>query len=51
VELIMILIFALLFGWWSNYIGDKKGRDNCFWWGFLLGWIGVIITWLLPRKN
>lgn len=45
------MLFIMLFiGWcciWgvaTQNIGKSKGHENCFWWGFLLGLIGLIIV-------
>lgn len=43
----VIVVFAgidAIMGLIAWLIGRAKGRHGCFWWGFLLSWIGVIIV-------
>ena len=41
---IIILIVGVLWGALTNHMGNKKNIPNCFWWGFFLGLIGVIVV-------
>ena len=34
-----------------EYLGGKKGRKNCFWWGFFLGLIGVVVVCCLSDQS
>lgn len=43
-EFLFIIILGLIWGALTNYMGNKKNIDNCFWWGFFLGLIGVIVV-------
>ena len=40
-EIVLFLIVALICGAISKSIG---GRSNDFWWGFLLGIIGIVVV-------
>lgn len=49
----MVIIFVFIFGfiiWGSIWgiatqsIGNSKGISGCFWWGFFLGIIGLIVV-------
>jgi hypothetical protein len=49
VALTLVFIVAVgLFWIWpivlANSIGRRKGRENSWLWGFILGWVGVIIV-------
>lgn len=47
--LVLILVYAFVCGMIGMKIGDGKGRDRAgFWWGFLLGVVGIIVVALLP---
>jgi hypothetical protein len=35
----------------AQMIGNRKGRRFAWVWGVVLGWIGVLIVALLPRKD
>ncbi len=41
---IWIFIVCMIFGAICQSIGKNKGRKGCFWYGFFLGWIGLIIV-------
>jgi hypothetical protein len=50
----MFLLFLLVSWAGSTYaahaLGTRKGRRNCWLWGFLVGWIGVVVVACLgPR--
>lgn len=46
--LIGAIIDGLIFGFVTKKIGENKGYDNQFWWGFWLGVIGVIVVAVKP---
>ena len=46
---ILLFVFAFVCGMVGMGIGRGKGRERSgFWWGFLLGIVGIIIIALLP---
>lgn len=49
--IICAIVSGFIFGIATNVIGDKKGYDTCFLWGFFLGIIGLIIILLRPNKD
>lgn len=44
--LIIILYIGIscIWGIATKNIGESKGHQNCFWWGFFLGIIGLIVV-------
>lgn len=47
VVLMAILVFVLqgcVWGFATNSVGKSRGHQNCFWWGFFLGLIGLIVV-------
>ena len=48
---LLALVDCIIFGGLANYLGNKKNIDNAFWWGFLLGVIGLIIVAGLPTEE
>ena len=56
-ELLIIFIisytfFGIIWGLATQSIGKSKGHQNCFWWGFFLGLIGLIVVVCLnPKTN
>lgn len=52
-----ILVFIFCIGLWigfgflCDYLGKQKGQKNCFWYGFFLGIIGLIIVLCLKDKS
>lgn len=47
VLLIAIFVFVLqgcVWGIATHCIGKSRGHQNCFWWGFFLGLIGLIVV-------
>jgi hypothetical protein len=34
----------------AHALGTRKGRYNCWLWGFLIGWIGVIVVACLKPR-
>lgn len=47
VILIVLIFFIALPIWAAQRIGDRNGRHNAWLWGFLLGWLGVLIVAIL----
>ena len=56
-ELLIIFIisytfFGIIWGLATQSIGKSKGHQKCFWWGFFLGLIGLIVVVCLnPKTN
>ena len=55
-ELLIIFIisytlFGIIWGFATQSIGKSKGHQNCFWWGFFLGLIGLIVVVCLNPKT
>ena len=56
-ELLIIFIFSyaffgIIWGLATQSIGKSRGHQNCFWWGFFLGLIGLIVVVCLnPKTN
>lgn len=44
VYLFIYLIVSCLFGLATTRINENKGYYGGFWWGFFLGWLGVLIV-------
>lgn len=42
--LLILGIQGCTFGIATYYIGKSRGHQNCFWWGFFLGLIGLIVV-------
>jgi hypothetical protein len=45
--LILIVVVGLFWVWpiaLANSIGRRKGRQNSWLWGFVFGWLGVVIV-------
>jgi hypothetical protein len=49
--IIFILIFWIAPVVAAYMIGNRKGRTYGWVWGLFLGWIGVVIVAVLPRKT
>ena len=51
---IFLAIYAavgLVFGWITKQRADAKGYKNGFWWGFLLGLIGLLVIDARPDRG
>ncbi len=48
---VIVLIVWLICGFICEYMGKNKGQKGCFWYGFLLGIIGIIIVACLKDKS
>ena len=42
--ILMLVLQGCTFGIATYYIGKSRGYQNCFWWGFFLGLIGLIVV-------
>lgn len=42
--LLILGVQSCTFGIATFYIGKSRGHQNCFWWGFFLGLIGLIVV-------
>jgi hypothetical protein len=49
--LFLVTIVWLLPIYLAQQIGMSKGRPYSWAWGFCLGWLGVIVVALLPRRE
>ena len=38
------LIGGLLFGFAARHVSESRGEPDGFWWGFWLGWLGLLIV-------
>lgn len=47
--LIVMLIYMSICGFVSKSITSKRGMAGGFWWGFLLGVIGIIVVSVRPK--
>ncbi len=50
-EWILVVVVWLVCGFICEYMGKNKGQKNCFWYGFLLGIIGIIIVACLKDRS
>ena len=48
---IVIIICGVICGIIAKQLGDKKGLNGCFWYGFLLGIIGIVIVACMKEGN
>ncbi len=46
-----LLVASIVFGLICNTISKKRGMENGFWWGFLLGIIGLIVVAVRPNEK
>ena len=51
VYFISYLIVAIIFGFICKAIASGRGMEGGFWWGFLLGIIGIIVVAVRPNEN
>jgi len=42
--IIVYLIHGLLFGYAARRVSEYRGEPDGFWWGFWLGWIGLLVV-------
>tara|TARA_R110000850_G_scaffold10324_8_gene37021 strand:- start:296 stop:598 length:303 start_codon:yes stop_codon:yes gene_type:complete len=47
---VVIFLVTTVFGLITEKMGDNKNISNCFWWGFLLGILGIIIVSLKKKQ-
>lgn len=51
--ILFLFVFCIqgsFFGVATYFVGKSKGHTNCFWWGFFLGLIGLIVVLCLNDK-
>ena len=48
--LIGLLAYMLICGFISKTITANRGMNGGFWWGFLLGVIGIIVVAVRPKE-
>tara|TARA_R110000737_G_C14437115_1_gene460703 strand:+ start:49 stop:312 length:264 start_codon:yes stop_codon:yes gene_type:complete len=51
IGIIGMIVYCIICGALTNYIGNKKNMNNSFWWGFLLGILGLITVAGLPMQK
>jgi len=44
IAIILYLIHGLLFGYAARRVSEYRGEADGFWWGFWLGWLGLIVV-------
>ena len=49
--LLLLLIFAIFWGFVARAIASTRGMEGGFWWGFFLGIIGVIVVAVRPNDT
>lgn len=49
--LMLLLIWALGWGFITSIVSSNKGYDGGFWWGFFLGFIGLIVVACRPENK
>ena len=46
------IVVSCIWGAVTYYVQDNKGySENGFWWGFFLGWIGLVVVLCKPNLN
>ncbi len=50
IELIALLIGCCGWGFVTKKVGENRGHYDCFWWGFWLGPIGLIVVLTKPNN-
>jgi len=43
-SILLYCIWCCIWGLATNSIGESKGYKHCFWWGFFLGLLGLIVV-------
>ena len=51
IALCVFLAQGLVFGFITSAIADSKGYDGGFWWGFFLGFLGLIVVAVRPTMT
>ena len=51
VYLIGVLVYFIMFGLITKYVAESKGYEGGFWWGALLGIIGLLVVGFRPDKK
>ena len=49
--LVIYLIVGLVCGFVSKSINENRGGEGGFWWGFLLGVIGIVVVAVRPMEG
>ena len=49
--IIFYVVYCIVFAYICRYIGLKKNIASGYVWGFLLGFIGIIVVGVLPNQN
>ena len=49
--LVVYLIVGLVCGFVSKSINENRGGEGGFWWGFLLGVIGIVVVAVRPMEG
>lgn len=47
--LVIYLIMAIVCGYIAKSVAANRGMEGGFWWGFLLGIIGIIVVAVRPK--
>lgn len=47
---ILIVVWALVWGFATKTVNENKGYEGGFWWGFWLGFVGLIIIACKPNN-
>lgn len=50
-EILITIAVWIGCGFLCEYLGNQKGQTHCFWYGFLLGVLGIIIVLCLRDKT
>ena len=48
--LIGLLVWRIILGLVSRRVSKNRGRKGGFWWGFFLGFIGIIVEAVRPKE-
>lgn len=51
IGLIIAVIIGVITGTIAEKIGNEKNQKGCFWWGFWLSWIGIIVVICMQKAE